>query len=42
MLEKEQNNSLDQKGKGKLLNLSWYISTYWGIVISLTMSFGPI
>lgn len=42
MLEKEQNNSLDQKGKGKLLNLSWYISTYWGVVISLTMSFGPI
>lgn len=42
MLEKEQNNSLDQKGKGKLMNLSWYISTYWGVVISLTMSFGPI
>lgn len=42
MFEKEQNNSLDQKGKGKLLNLSWYISTYWGVVISLTMSFGPI
>lgn len=42
MLEKEENNSLDQKGKGKLLNLSWCISTYWGVVISLTMSFGPI